>query len=317
MYLLVTFLFGVLYITQTVPTDFGVLPAFIMYSNRFLSNAVVVSTATSLFQNIATRAPLIFEILDYGEVTKKEHIDIQQIKSGISFKDVSYTVHNTKLLEKISFDIPQGSSVAFVGQAGSGKSYLVDLLAKLGNPTSGQILVDGINAEEISSKSYYKCVGIGFEQPFILRDTIAGNLLYGVKRELPENVMAVTEKLGSHEFIDTLENGYETFLTDNTEVLGLGQKQALCVARLVLQKPDVIILHQSLSAADTYTEKSVFETIMKDNKKQTSIFVTHRLASVEKCDTIYYMENGKIVESGTHKELIAKKKKYYKAYMGL
>ncbi|MDR0462309.1 MAG: ABC transporter ATP-binding protein/permease [Christensenellaceae bacterium] len=317
MYLLVTFLFGVLYVTQAIPTEFGALPAFIMYSNRFLSNAVIVTTATNLIQGIKTKAPRIFEILDYGEdVTQKEHIDIHDIKTGFSFKSVSYIDHDIKLLDKISFDIPQGASVAFVGQAGSGKTYLVDLLAKLGNPTSGQITVDGINLDEISSKSYYKCVGICFEQPFIFRGTAAENLLYGVRRELPENVMAVTEKLGSHEFIDTLENGYETFLTDSTEALGLGQKQALCVARLVLQKPDVAIFHQSLSATDTITEKAVYEKIMKNNKKQTTIFVTHRLASVEKCDIIYYMENGKIAEQGTHKELMAKKKKYYKAYMG-
>jgi len=183
-------------------------------------------------------------------------------------------------------------------------------------PSSGEILVDGINLDEITSKSYYKCVGISLEQPFIFRGTVAENLLYGVRRELPENVMAVTEMLGSHEFIDGLENGYETWLSENTSAIGQGQKQAICVARLILQDPDIAVFHQALSSTDTVTEKNVYEKIMDYNKGQTTIFATHRLSSVEKCDIIYYIEHGKIVEKGTHKELMAKKKKYYKAYMG-
>jgi len=317
MTLLVTFLFGILYVTQAIPTAFGVLPAFVMFSSRFLSNAVVVTEATNLLQRISAGAPKVFEILDYQtDVTEKEHIDVQKIKKGITFKNVTYVNRNRKLLDKISFEIPQGASVAFVGPAGSGKTYLVDILSKLAIPTSGTVNVDGIPLDEISSKSYYKCVGIAFEQPFIFRGTVAENLLYGIRRELPENVMDITEKLGSHSFIEALENGYETWITDNTAVIGSGQKQAICVARLVLQNPDIAIFHQSLSSADTVTEKQIYEKIMKLEKRQTTIFVTHRLPSVEKCDIIYYMDGGKIVEKGTHKELMAKKKKYYKAYIG-
>jgi ATP-binding cassette subfamily B protein len=317
MYLVVTFVFGVLYVTQVVPTEFGVLPAFIMYSNRFLSNAVVVTTATTLIQTINSVSYRFFEIYDYKEnVTQNEHINIQKIKLGITFTDVSMDTDGLKLLNKVSFHIAQGHSVAFVGPAGSGKTHIVDLLSKLALPTGGKISVDGIDLSEITSKSYYKCVGISTEKPFIFRGTVAENLLYGVRRELPENVMAITEKLGSHRFIESLENGYETWLSDNTPLLGLGQRQSVCVARLVLQNPDVIIFYQSLSAADIVTEKDIFEKIMKMNKGQTKIFVTNRLASVEKCDVIHYVENGRIIESGTHKALMAAKKRYYNAYVG-
>jgi len=315
MMLLVTFVFCIMFVTGHV-SEFGILPAFIMFSNRFLANAIVVTTATNLLQGIAARAPRVFEILDYENVTANESKTIQKINSEITFKNVTMLSKDYKLLDNVSFTIEQGKSVAFVGQAGSGKTYIVELLAKLSVPSSGTITVDGINLSEIISKSYYKCVGVSLEKPFIFRGSVAENLLYGVRRELPENVMAVTEKLGSHEFIDALENGYETFLSPETEIIGTGEKQAISVARLVLQNPDVAIFHSSLSASDGVTEKYVYEKIMNYKKKQTKIFVTHRLPSVEKCDIIYYMERGKIVEKGTHKELMAKRKKYWRAYTG-
>ena len=317
MYLLVTFLFGVLYVTQAVPTDFGVLPAFIMYSNRFLANAVVVTTATNLIQGIMARAPRVFQILDIQEtVTKDEHITIEKIKRNIEFQDVVVEDGDEVLLNKASFTIPQGSNVAFVGATGCGKGQIVDLLAKMITQTSGQILVDGIPLNEITSKSYYKCIGVALENPFIFRGTIAENLLYGVRRELPENVMNVTEQLGSHEFIAELPKGYETYLSENASILGQGQKQAICIARLVLQNPDIAIFDEALSSTDNMMERDVYEKIMKINKRQTNIFVTTRLSSVEKCDLIFYMERGKIVEAGTHKELMALRGRYFKAYTG-
>jgi len=317
MYLLVTLMFGFLYVTQVIPTEFGVLPAFIMYSNRFLDNAVIVTNATNFIQKVAATAPKVFEILDCpDDVTEREHIEINHVKHNIAFENVSLIEDGEIVLKDINFSIPQGSSVAFVGQAASGKSHVVDLLSKLSTATSGKITVDGTNVDEITNKSYYKCVGVSLERPFTFRGTVAENLLYGVRRELPENVMAVTEKLGSHGFIDALENGYETWLSDNATILGKGQRQAICVARLVLQKPDIAVFHESLSATDTVTEKNVYEKISKMNKKQTIIFVTHRLSSVEHCDKIYYMEHGEILEQGNHRELMALKGKYYRAYVG-
>jgi len=317
MLLLVTLLFGILYITQPMEVKFGLLPAFAIFSSRFLANAVVVSDVTTVLQGINSRAHRIFEILDAPvDVTEKEHIEIQQIKNEIVFKNVSLVKGNQILLDTVSFKIPQGQSVAFVGPTGCGKSRIVDMLAKLIIPTEGQITVDGVNLEEIYSRSYYKCMGLALERPFIFRGTVAENLLYGIRRALPENVMEITNHLGSHDFIESLDSGYETQLSENASNLSNSQKQAIGVARLVLQSCDVAIFNESLSAADTITEKTVFEKIMELDKDQTTIFVTHRLSSVEKCDIIYYMEKGRIVEKGTHAELMAKKKRYYQTYTG-
>ena len=314
MFLLVTVVFGILFVNGNLP-EFGALPAFLVFSNRFLANAVVVTEATNLLQSINARAQKVFEILDLPEMTtEKEHIDIDNI-GNISFKNVSVEQGGEQILNNVSFDIKRGSSVAFVGQVGSGKSRIVEILSKLEPYKSGEITIDGANLEEITATSYHNRFGIAFPQPFIFRGTIAENLLYGIRRTLPENVMNVTKKLGSHDFIVKSPRGYETEITDGTTQLSRSQKQAINVARMVLKGPDLFVFNEAMSAADPITEKETIERIITLNPRQTKIFVTNRLSSIEKCDYIFFMDRGKIVESGTHTELMAKGKRYYSAYV--
>jgi ABC-type multidrug transport system fused ATPase/permease subunit len=282
-----------------------------------LANAVVVTTATNLLQVVGSRAKHVFSILDCpDDVTEREHTDIANIRGEIIFENVTLIEDGERHLDNVSFKIPQGKSVAFVGPTGGGKSRVVRLLSKMAIPTSGRVIVDGINLDEIRSASYYGRMGIAFERPYIFRGTVAENILYGIRRALPENVMTITKKLGSHSFIELLPRKYETELSENSNLLSVSQKQAINVARTVLQAPDLIIIEEALSSADNLTEKFVFEEIIKMDKTRTKIFVTHRLGSIERADIIFFMENGKIVEQGTHAELMKKKRKYYKAFVG-
>ncbi|MCL2846949.1 MAG: ABC transporter ATP-binding protein/permease [Firmicutes bacterium] len=313
MFLLVTVVFGILFVNGTLP-EFGALPAFIVFSNRFLANAVIVTETTNLLQSLGPRAKKVFEILDYPDtMTEREHIDIERI-GEIAFRNVSIERGGEKLLSNVSFRIPPGSSVAIVGAAGSGKGKIVEVLAKLEQYTGGQVAIDGVNLDEIKSDSYYPNFGIAFGLPFIFRGTVAENLLYGIRRTLPENVMQVTRRLGSHDFIAQLPNGYNTELSSDTTKLSVSQKQALNVARMVLKNPDLFVFNQALSSSDPVTEKDVIESIRKMNPRQTKIFVTHRLSSIENCDMIIFMAGGRAVEMGTHAELMKRKKRYYSAY---
>ena len=318
MYLLVTVLFGIMFLTGGASlgiSGIGVLAAFLLYGNRFLSHATIVTTATNLVQCINSRAAKVFEILDCPEdVTEKERLWVDRIQGDIEFQNVTLARNREKLLDDVSFTIKRGTSVAFVGPTGCGKSKIVELLAKLSNPTKGKITIDGKRLDEIKSTGYYRRVGLASEKPFIFRGTIAENLLYGVRKKLPEQVVEVTTALGSHEFISQLEKHYETPLNENTMVLSQSQKQAVNVARTVLQAPDLVIIDEALSNADTVTEKATFEAIMAMDPNQTTVFVTHRLASIQKCDNIIFMEHGRIVEMGTHEQLMKKKRgKYYRA----
>ena len=298
--------------------EFAALPVFLECGQRFLANAVVVTDATNLLQLIGARAERIFKVLDHpDDITEKEHIEIKNIKGEIAFRNVSLRRESNELmLENVSFAIPQGKNVAFVGPTGGGKRSIIELLSKLALQTEGSITVDGMNLDEISSRSYYDRMGIAFEKPFIFKGSVAQNILYGIGRTLPENVMGITKKLGSHSFIEQLPQGYETELWENTTLLSISQKQALSVARTALQGPDLAIFDEAISAADTLTEKQTFEAIMKLDERQTTIFVTSRLASIQNCDIIYFIERGRIAEKGTHQELMKKKKKYYKAFTG-
>jgi ATP-binding cassette subfamily B protein len=284
------------------------------YSNRFLVNADVVTITTNTVQRVLSRADRVYEILDYPEnIADNEHIDITKINGDIVFKNVSFVNNGEKMLNKVSFTIPPGSSVALVGPTGSGKSSITKLLSKLEPATEGSVTVDGIDLREIKSQSYYRRMGIAFEKPFIFKGTIADNLLYGIRRALPENVMKVAARLGCHDFIERLEHGYETELSENTYALTTSQKQAINVARTILQAPDLLIINEALSALDAETEKQMFDEIIKMDKKRTVVFVTHRLAAVENCDIILFMDKGKVAERGTHAELMRKKGKYYRA----
>ncbi|MCL2755761.1 MAG: ABC transporter ATP-binding protein/permease [Firmicutes bacterium] len=313
MALLVTVVFGLLFLNGAVAI--GALPAFIIFSSRFLANSVIVSETTNILQALNARAPMVFEILDYPDtLTEKEHIDIDKIKD-IEFKNVSLESHGELVLKDINFTIPKGSSVAIVGPTGGGKTKIVDVLSKMELVTSGEVIINDVNLEEVNRDSYYKLIGIAFERPFIFKGTIAENVLYGVRRAMPEQVMNVTRKLGSHDFIEKLPQRYETELTPETHLLTTSQKQAINIARTVLKANDLVIFNGAYSSVDTVTEKETFEKIMSTNAKQTKIFVTNRLSSVEKCDHIILMEGGEAVEQGTHKELMRKRGRYYEAFI--
>ncbi|MCL2587023.1 MAG: ABC transporter ATP-binding protein/permease [Firmicutes bacterium] len=313
MLLLVTVVFGILFINGNVP-EFGALPAFLVFSNRFLANAVIVTESTNILQLVNARAPKVFEILDHPDlITEDEHIDIFGI-GEIEFKNVTSVHRGEIILDDVSFVIPKGSSVAIVGPTGNGKGRIVELLAKLEETADGKVLIDGVDLKQIHRQSYYDKLGIAFEKPFIFRGTVAENLLYGVRRTLPEYVMNVTKKVGGHEFIEQLPEKYETQVSEKSSLLSNSQRQALNVARTVLKASDLVVFHQAMSAADTVTEKQAYERIISLYPKQTKVFVTHRLASIENCDQIIFLDHGKIIERGTHTELMRQKGRYYEAY---
>ena len=314
MMIMVTLVFGILFVTGYLP-EFGALPAFLVFSNRFLANAVIVTEATNVFQTVNARTKKCFEILDYPERHVEEEIyNLEQV-NDIEFKKVSLEKNGEEVLKNLNFKIPKGTSVAIVGTVGGGKGRIVDVLSKLEPPTTGNVLVNNTCLDQFKRCDYYSRIGIAFERPFIFKGTIAENLLYGIRRTLPEYVMTITKELGLHDFIEQLPNRYETEVSENSPLLSDSQRQAINIARTVLKASDLIIFNEAYSRTDTITEKETYERIISQNPDQTKIFVTHRLASIEKCDLILFFHKGRVVEQGTHAQLMSAKKYYYKAYM--
>ncbi|MCL2851364.1 MAG: ABC transporter ATP-binding protein/permease [Firmicutes bacterium] len=314
MLILVTVVFGILFVTRVLP-EFGALPAFLVFSNRFLANAIIVTETTNVFQAVNARTKKAFEILNYPERHVETEIHNLENVDEIEFKKVTLEKNGEELLKNLNFKIPKGTSVAIVGTVGGGKGKIVDVLSKLEPPTHGNVLINGISLDEFKREDYYSRIGIAFERPFIFKGTIAENLLYGIRRTLPEYVMTVTKQLGIHDFIEQLPNRYETEVSENSPLLSDSQRQAINIARTILKASDLVIFNEAYSRTDTITEKETYEHIIGSNPNQTKVFVTHRLASIEKCDLILFFHKGRVVEQGTHKELMSLKKYYYRAYM--
>lgn len=311
MYLAITVVFGIMAINGALSmADFAILPAFLLYSSRFLSNTKIITTASNIIQPTESYAKVFFGIIDCpDDVTADEDVNIKKIDGSIVFDHVS-----TDKVKDISFEIPFGKSVAFLEEESYSASAIVDLMTKLELPKSGQIKVNGIDLARIRSKKFYQRVGMCSDRPFLIDGTIAENIMYGVGKTLPENVIQATKMFGFDQFIRLLPNGYNTHITENTVMLTNTEQQAVNLARTVLHAPDLLILDRALNCFDTVSEKKCNDIIINKFKDRTRIFVTTKGMTIQNVDCIYVCKGGRIVESGTHDELMALKGEYFRRY---
>lgn len=311
MYLAITVVFGILAINGSLSmADFAILPAFLLYSSRFLSNTKIITTVSNVVQPTESYAKVFFGIIDCpDDVTADEDINIKKIDGSIVFENVS-----TEKVKDVSFEIPFGKSVAFLEEESGTGAEIVHLMTKLELPKHGQIKVNDINLARIRSKKFYERVGMCFDHPFLIDATIAENIMYGVGKTLPENVIQAAKMFGFDEFIRALPNGYNTRLTENTVMLTNAEQQAVNLARTVLHAPDLLILNRALNCFDVVAEKKCNDIIINKLKNRTRVFVTTQVKAIQNVDCIYVCKGGRIVESGTHAELMALQGEYYRRY---
>ncbi len=311
MYLAITVVFGILAINgQLSMADFAILPAFLLYSSRFLSNTKIITTASNVIQPTKSYAKVFFGIIDCpDDVTADEDVKIKKIDGDIVFENVS-----TEKVKDINFTIPFGSSVAFLDEESGTGSAIVDLMTKFELPKAGQIKVNDVNLARIRSKKFYERVGMCSDRPFLIDGTIAENIMYGVGKTLPENVIQAARMFGFDQFIRLLPNSYQTHITENTVMLTNAEQQAVNLARTVLHAPDLLILNKALNCFDTASEKKCNDVIINKLKNRTRIIVTTKIKTIQNVDCIYVCQGGRIVESGTHDELMALQGEYYRRY---
>ena len=268
------------------------------------------------FQQALAAAERVFDVLDtqpdIAEVP--EATKLLPIKDSIVYKNVSFKYDDETILDNISFTAEVGKVTAFVGLSGAGKTTLVSLLPRFYDPYSGSILIDGTDIREVTFRSLRDQIGIVTQEVILFNDTVTNNIAYGASQYSQADIVRAARVANADEFIEKLPDGYQTILGERGTRLSGGQRQRIAIARAILKNPPIIILDEATSSLDSESEKLVQEAIANLMKDRTTLVIAHRLSTINKAGNIIVLDDGKIVESGIHRELIEKKGVYARLY---
>jgi len=281
---------------------------------NILTPAKAISRGLYNIRQGSAAAERIQEILDTeNQLKDKENaITISGLNSEIDFKNVSFKYETDYVLENFSITIPKGKTVALVGQSGSGKSTIANLVTRFYHVNEGKILIDGVDIRDASTSSLRQQLGIVTQDAILFNDSIRNNLLLGDETASEETIIEALKVANAWEFVKDLPKGIDTNIGDSGNKLSGGQKQRLSIARAVLKNPPIMILDEATSALDTESERLVQDALDNMMKNRTSIVIAHRLSTIQNADTILVLQKGKIAEQGTHPQLLAKNGIYKK-----
>ena len=235
----------------------------------------------------------------------KKGVEIADMEEGIEFKDLYFSYDGERdVLKNISLKIPKGKTVALVGQSGSGKSTMVDLIPRYYDVERGEITIDGVNVKDMKVKSLRGLIGNVNQEAILFNDSFYNNITFGVENATMEQVIEAAKIANAHDFIMETENGYDTNVGDRGCRLSGGQRQRISIARAILKNPPILILDEATSALDTESERLVQEALERLMKTRTTIAIAHRLSTIKNADEICVMRDGEIVERGKHDELL-------------
>tara|TARA_B100000315_G_C14557865_1_gene579074 strand:+ start:26 stop:1291 length:1266 start_codon:yes stop_codon:yes gene_type:complete len=302
------------------PTGFTpLLPLFGTFAFAVLRLLPPIANFGSLRMQIMSALPnaeLTYAVLSKQLSTIKDgEREFKTFTSNIQFDNVSFTHKGRpKTIKDVSITLEKGKTTAIVGPSGGGKTTIADLLLRLFDADKGQIRIDGVNLKEYKLSSWLNRVGVVSQDTFVLHDTIKNNITFGSDGYSDEEVIQASKSANAHDFILEFPQGYDTIVGERGMKLSGGQKQRVAIARAIIRKPDILILDEATSALDNIAQASVQEAINKISKKRTVIVIAHRLSTIIDAEKIIVVENGLVMEAGTHKELMEKRGAYWSLY---
>ena len=284
--------------------------------SQLITVQVNIERLTGLLETESDVADSEEVIAKYGDMFEPKRENWEELQGDIEFENVSfkYPDGDEYVLRDFSLKIPHGTNVAIVGETGAGKSTLVNLVCRFFEPTSGRLLIDGRDVRERSQLWLHSNIGYVLQTPHLFSGTIRDNLKYGAPNATDEEIMAALETVSASGIIEKSEKGLDTEVGEGGDLLSTGEKQLLSFARAILCQPKILVLDEATSSIDTFTEQLIQNAIEKVIAGRTTFMIAHRLSTVRNADIILVVRDGVIVESGTHKELIAKRGYYYSLY---
>ncbi|MFC3880214.1 ABC transporter ATP-binding protein [Algoriphagus namhaensis] len=287
---------------------------YIIIFTQVLNPAKEISRAVSSIQRGIASAERIFEVIDTPSEIKSavSPLEFSSFEKEIEFKNVSFGYGEELVIRDVSFTLFKGKTIALVGPSGGGKSTLADLVPRFYDPTSGDLLIDGKNLKDLDLADLRSQMGIVTQESILFNDTVYNNIVFGSKGVTEEQVIAAAKIANAHQFISEMENGYQTNIGERGTKLSGGQRQRLSIARAVLKNPAILILDEATSALDSESELLVQEALTKLMQNRTTLVIAHRLSTIQHADEILVIEKGRIIQRGTHADLIKTEGLYQK-----
>ncbi|BFL53549.1 MULTISPECIES: ABC transporter ATP-binding protein [Streptococcus] len=293
----------------------GLMYAFIQYINRLFDPLIEVTQNFSTLQTSMVSAGRVFDLIDERQYEPEQKNGEATVQAGnIEFKNVSFSYDGERqILDNISFKVNQGETIAFVGSTGSGKSSIINVFMRFYEFQSGEVLLDGVDIREYPKEELRRNIGLVLQDPFLYHGTIKSNIkMYQDISD--EAVQAAAAFVDADQFIQKLPEKYETKVTERGSSFSTGQRQLLAFARTVASQPKILILDEATANIDSETETIVQESLKKMRQGRTTIAIAHRLSTIQDANCIYVLDKGKIIESGSHDELLSQKGTYYRMY---
>lgn len=303
--LIVIYIGGMQYINGKIE-NIGTIAEFIIYVNMLTWPVATVGWVTSLIQQAEASQERINEFLQTEPDIKNTANELTPIKGDIAFKNVSFVYPDTNIeaLKDVSFTLKSGETLAILGKTGSGKSTILDLIGRLYDIDKGEILIDGTVISKLNLYSLRESIGYVPQDAFLFSDTIKNNIKFGKEDATDEEVIEAAKNARVHKNIMGFNKGYDTVLGERGITLSGGQKQRVSIARAIIKKPDILLFDDCLSAVDTETEEKILKNLIKLTKDKTTIIVSHRVSSAKNADKIIVLEDGMVLQSGSHETLI-------------